>query len=153
MKKLLFVLIILLLFTGCTPDSSEMITSDQLIGKTIDEVSDILVIDQSLLAYGYGFATDISGNPLVLEWKINDEDEILITNATIFDAKNVDNSPEGFDGLEEGMTIFQVVEKVGIPSSIPVTGMFFLEFADSEGNAYSLSWQGDPICLGSILEH
>ena len=150
MKKLISILIVLFLLSACG-GNSEILDPALITGKTLEEASEFLAADLTMLAYGYGFAEDLHGNPVVLLWEIDENDQIRITDAFVCDRRNVDNSPGAFAQLEPGMTIFQVVERIGIPSSIPATGVFYLEFTDSEGTVYYLSWHGDPICLGAII--
>ena len=156
MKRLCIICLFIAILCGCAAGSGNEATAstpvptlvtEELIGKTFDEVSDQVIIGEGLVAYGYAFGTDVFGNPIVLEWDLNDESEYIIKNAKIFSAADTDNSPESFQELKIGMTIYEVVEKVGIPVEIPVTGVFYLTFFDSEGVGHLISWTGDPICI------
>ena len=150
MKRLAIVFLFLFLLSGCVQESSDVVTPDQLIGKTISQAGKILDLDENLVINGYAFATDDSGNPVVLEWETKNNKKI-ITNSTIYEISKVDNSPESFDSLEYGMNIYQVVEKVGIPTGIPALGILYLEFTDSEGNSLWLPWSADLIYLKGTL--
>lgn len=157
-KRLVFCFLILAIFlsacaaTAPTDIPEPSITAEDLVGKTIDEAESLLVIDRNLLAYGHGFASDKSGNPVYFTWDLSDQDKIVITGADIFAAKETDNSPENFAKLHEGMTITEVVAQVGLPTSIPATGFFYISFTDSHGTDHWIVWKGDPLAISWIPE-
>ena len=162
MKRLLGIFLVTAMLCGCAASdgrSSQIpeptLTPEELVGKTLEEVSDVLKWDRELLAYGHGFATDNVGNPVCYTWELNGNDDFVITGAEIFPAKDTDNSPERFEELEEGMTISEVVAMLGVPSDIPATGVFYIAFTDSQGTPHWLAWGGDPLTLkwSQIPEH
>lgn len=83
MRKLLVFCLLAVLLCGCqasgmlydlpevivTEVPEPTITGEDLIGKTFDEVSDQIRIEDDMVAYGYAFGTDMLGNPVVLEWE------------------------------------------------------------------------------------
>lgn len=159
MKRLLVIFLVTAILCGCAASdgrSSQIpeptLTPEELVGKTLEEVSDVLKWDRELLAYGHGFATDNVGNPVYYTWELNGNDDFVITGAEIFPAKDTDNSPERFDELEVGMTISEVVAKVGLPTQIPATGFFYIIFADSNGMGHPYVWKGDPLAISWIPE-
>lgn len=158
MKKLLAVCLLAALLCGCASSmssavSSPTLTADDLVGKTLDELTGVLNWDHEFLAYGHGFAKDKLGNPVYFRWELTEEEQFLITAAEIFPARDTDNSPESFDALQEGMTLGEVIAKIGAPSSIPATGVFYIAFTDSLDNEYWLAWQDDPLTLSWIIQH
>lgn len=158
MKKWMAVFLIAALLCGCAADGGSnlipepTLTAEDLVGKTLAEVEAVVDFDYEMLAYGHGFAADKAGNPIYFTCEWNGKDEYVITSAEIFAAKDTDNSPESFDKLQEGMTISEVMSTVGMPSSIPATGVFYIAFTDSNGDEYWLAWQNDPLTLSWIVE-
>ena len=144
MKKLIVLILIVTIFYGCAATPFDPASADYLVGMTMEEAKELINLRDTMLAYGYAFATDHNGNPIYLEWEIDEQDQIVFTHVALFDKRKIDNSPAAFTNLEKDLTICQVVEKLGIPSSIPVTGMFYLEFTDLFGTKYYLSFYGPP---------
>ena len=145
-------LIIILLLSACASTGGRQIPApsispEDLIGKTTEELEGTLIFEDGMRAYGYGFATDADGNPVVYEWDLNEDDKFVITHAEIFAAKDTDNSPEMFEKIQPGMTIYEVVKLVGAPSKIPATGFFYIIFIDSHGTGHAIAWGGDPLVV------
>lgn len=157
MKKHIAMLcmIISLLLCACSASKVEVIpapsiSGEDLVGKTLDELGDVLVIDRELRAYGYGFATDTWGNPVVYEWDLTEDDQFLITHAEVFAVTDTDASPEVFETIKPGMTIYEVVKLVGNPVNIPATGFFYIIFQDNTGQGHAIAWGGEPLAVEFI---
>ena len=154
MRKLIVVVLIIAVLYGCSATTFDPSSLDFLVGMTMEDAQEFISLDERMLAYGYAFATDHNGNPIYLEWEIDEQDQIVFTHVSVFDKRNIDNSPSAIKNLEYGLTISQVVERIGIPSRIPATGMFYLEFTDRFGTAYYLSFSarpGEPHRFGAIV--
>lgn len=154
MKRLLAVysLIFALLLSACASAGGRQVPApslspEDLIGKTTEELEGTLIFEDGMRAYGYGFATDTAGNPVVYEWDLNEDKKFVITHAEIFAAKDTDNSPEMFEKIQPGMTIYEVVKMVGAPSEIPATGFFYIIFIDSHDTGHAIAWGGDPLVV------
>ena len=162
MKKCFVTLCLILAVLLCACTSADLgdhtqtplpsISPEDLIGKTLEEAEAILVTDRNLLAYGHGFASDKAGNPVYYTWDLDENHQIVITGADIFAAQDTDNSPASFEQLHEGMTITEVVAKIGLPTGIPATGLFYISFTDSQGKEHRIAWNGDPLVISWIPE-
>lgn len=150
MKRLWIIPVLLVILTVCILLIPKPLDASTLVGKTVEDISRDLTLSNSLFAYGYGFGTDRYGNPVVLEFETDENGQNRVVKAVVFSRKSIDASAEGLAALEPGMSIYQVVEKVGIPTDIPATGLFLMEFTDSSGKTYALHWTGDPITLAGI---
>ena len=138
MKKLLSILLALLMLSfmlfACTKRDIQETSSNHLIGFFIDDESleKIGISEERLkLLYelgeirfvnGYAIFNNREGKNIVLQF--NDSGEVI--KAEVYD--EVEATYENAEKIQQGMTVFEVIELLGLPSfDVKLTSIFMYE--------------------------
>lgn len=125
MKKYIIILlsfVISLNFAGCinTNTPNEAVTAEQLIGLTANEFHELFPEVNCFQYTYYTFFRNEQNDHCVVHFN---ESTFLIDEAKYYNAKTIDKSDRSFNQLTEGMTIYEVVERVGIPTKSRTSGL------------------------------
>lgn len=97
----------------------------------------------------YSFFADDNGNNCVVRFDKSGDGSIA--EVRIFPSKSTDVSAESFASIHEGMTLFEVVEKVGLPTGTATFGFASLVFAGDEGDyVIVIEPMNDPVSVVSV---
>lgn len=117
---------------GCGADSSEA-AYGCYEGMDIQEFRDILEDKSYFAIVGYYFFEDENGNHCVAY----SEDYKQVNALQVYPASGIDKSDKAFEAIKEGMTVFEVVEKVGVPTCTHTSGMCSLGIS-GDSHEYSV---------------
>lgn len=138
--------ICMLFLCSCTLSEDAMGCSVGMSGAEFRET----VPDDARFDYlEYSFFNDDKGNNCVVRFdKYGDGS---IAELRIFPSKSTDVSAESFASINEGMTLFEVVEKVGLPTGTATFGFASLVFAGDEGDyVIVIEPMNDPVSVVSV---
>ena len=145
-EMMILVLITTLFFASCTamPEnnaelSSGDMTSDSMIsrisvGMTYDDILWTKDQPQFRLFFNYLFCND-SGRNMVAEFGKESE---TIEKIEVF--PDTQPAPAAFEAIQEGMNIFDVVERVGVPINSATFGLKTLDFESIDGDIYRIQF-------------
>ncbi len=125
---------------------------DLEVGMTYDEASSVLGKYNTIAHRNYIFFKDnVEGN-VVVEF---DKEHNTISNVRAF-ASTLTNE-DNFQKIKSGMTVFEVVELVGIPTESVTFGISSLDFESQDQKRYRIVWDNEmkvseiiPVTQGSL---
>ena len=100
-------------------------------GMSYEDLCDLLENKKSYQYYNYIFLTNKWGNPIVVELNYND---FSVSKIRCYSSLWTSTSPHAFEQIEEGMSIFEVTSRVGLPFGSTTFGMNSLSYYDTSGN-------------------
>lgn len=145
MKKLLFLALIALLclsISACDSGGNDIETTAaeyETLNLTFDEVEGIKKdLEDSVFEYcGYAFFI-YQNNSVVVHYN---GDYTEIKEIRSFDIKNVSSSV--FAEIVSGMTVFDVVELVGLPFQSTTFGICSMDFKSADEKIFHIVWDND----------
>lgn len=105
------------------------------IGMTYDEVLSLQSDMKYLIHRNYMFYVDSDGKNIVVEFG---NETYLVEK--IEDFQTVAAEQDSFSSITEGMTVFDVVEKVGLPLRCTTSGLSTLDFQSMDGSMFRILW-------------
>ena len=149
MKKsiLPIILIFIVCLAACNTAENKVLLTNELM-----TVQDIEELGINCFNYcGYLFFS-YSGKNVVAQ---TDSDGKMLKKVESYDIVKPDTSD--FDGLVEGMTVFEVVRRVGLPKGSYSSGMITLFFETHDGKSaytvYLSNSDNTELTVGSIIKH
>lgn len=135
--KLTFIIAFSLIFTLCmtscniigAPSETESGVNTVREGMTVEDI-DSLQIDY--IRYGSYLFLSCNGSNIVA--RISNDDRSTLENVKTYTA--VSPTDSDFEKIEEGMTVHQVVEAVGLPEGSFTHGTKSLYFKTTDGNVF-----------------
>lgn len=125
-KILLCIVIVFALLTAC--NTNYQYSAEDFIGKDRDYLNSLVPEDQRFDYQEYSFFEDSKGNPCVVVYGRRE-----ISDFYTFPKKKVDTSKATFEKIQKGMTIYEVVELVGIPHRTATSGFSTMVFQGDDG--------------------
>ena len=122
------------LFTSCSARIS-IEDIDKYKGASYEELSELFFGNEHFEHGEFVFIKDRRGTNVVAELKIGSNEVVDIRAYP-----PVSPSHEDFEKITDGMSVFDVVERVGIPFGSFTSGVDSLSFKASDGSVYMVVW-------------
>ena len=119
---------------------------------TYEEFLQVVPKDELFSYLGYLFFIDDQGNPCVAFIDEQPGATGTITEYQSYNRKNIDISSDSFEKITVGMSIYDVVAQVGLPTDTATFGMATLVFP-AESGEYVIYWDltPSPIAVESVI--
>ena len=136
MNKLITICICLILccsiFVSCTTDNTGRPVKE-FIGMSYDEFCEKIPENHRSQYYQFLFFSDSNGNPYAACLGQTEGTYTTVVECYSYSKNKFDTSVASFEQIVPGMTIFEVVEKVGIPMDAGTFGLATLVFQGDDG--------------------
>ncbi len=119
--------------------------SELKAGMSLDDVKNILKDQQIFCFTDYIFFCDREGRDVVI---------VMADGRTVQEIKIMDHiipTHEAFESLKFGMTLIEVIEKVGLPFQSTTSGFLTCDFISEDGTLYTANWGFDSESKNCIL--
>jgi outer membrane protein assembly factor BamE (lipoprotein component of BamABCDE complex) len=110
---------------------------DVYIGMTTEEFLKVVPESDHLGYCSHAFYTNEKGNHIVVRFSQNSGPSKIL-EIKCYDHNLIEPTPEKFDMIKKGMSIFDVVALVGIPFDSLTFGAVSFEFKDTNGKCYRI---------------
>lgn len=137
---LLCLLLVVTLFVSCASKR------EIKIGMSYDELDRINSENLYFNYRGYVFYVDSNGDNAVAEFGKSNSIE------TIKSFPKVKPSRKDFLEISNGMTVYEVVERVGIPFRTATFGVSSLDFKARDGSIFRVCWSGLDMTVIDVYE-
>ena len=100
--------------------------------------------------YAYCFYTNKWGNPVIVKFDYGTgTEDPKVEDVRCFSRLGIRNSNRAFERLEKGMSIYEVVSKVGIPCGSHTYGMDSSAYQAKDGTVYTVYWWAEGVEVDS----
>ena len=86
----------------------------------------------------FSFYKNLFGDPVVVRFNL---DADVIADIQVYPKLRTDTSLKAFSELEKGMSIYDVVSKVGVPYRSSTSGMISMDFIANDGTVFCIYWK------------
>ena len=121
----------------CLLKPTNTYASELKVGMSLDDVKNILKDQQIFCFTDYIFFCDREGRDVVI---------VMADGRTVQEIKIMDHiipTHEAFESLKFGMTLIEVIEKVGLPFQSTTSGFLTCDFISEDGTLYTANWGFD----------
>ncbi len=108
------------------------------IGMSYDEALAVVESDNTWMFHDYMFTKDTTGTGLAVKFG-NDPHVITAIQAV----EPITPDAHSFEQIEQGMTVFEVVERVGIPTRSVTFGLCTVDYECPNGDIFRISWDNE----------
>ena len=150
MKKMIAFLLaaVLLLLPACS-NPGKVESGKVHVGMSYADFKEAIDGKECFQYVGYAFYETENG---MIEAAHFDGAYTEVKEVKSFDKAKTNRSTKSFESIREGMTIWEVIEKVGLPYGTETFGMISLAFKANNGDCYSIYWNtSDGWTVTSVL--
>ena len=133
-----FGLVVLLMLSSCSLGSKD-IFSQIRVGMTYNEFRELNESEKSFYYMNYAFIEEKSDQSIVVEFS-SDMQGVVKKEQYDFSSNYF---VQDFDRIVPGMSVYEVVELIGMPIGSSTSGMRSLDFSSNDSSIYRVLWDDE----------